>query len=269
MPAWDPTQYEIFGAQRSRPFHDLLGRIPAGDPGLILDLGCGNGPMTLTLAQRWPSARVIGVDSSDGMLRRAGELDSDGRVEWVQADVGTWDVATFGPPDLIVTNATLQWVPGHLALIARWLGALAPGGAYAMQVPGNFDAPSHRLIRQVAAEQPRGEELTARLRHARPVAEPQEYAEALAAACAHVDVWETTYLQVLDPQGQSANPVLDWVKGTALRPLLDVLEGEERDVFLAQLSVRLERAYPRRPYGVPFPFRRIFAVGAKAPHTAD
>ncbi len=264
MARWDPTQYEVYAAHRSRPFDDLLARIPHRDPRLIVDLGCGNGPMTLAMADRWPAARVVGVDNSEGMLGRARELDAAGRVRWVRADIAEWDVASLGEPDLVVTNAALQWVPGHQELIPRWLAALAPGGAFAMQVPGNFDAPSHRIIREVAAARERGGELTGRLRHDHPVGEPQDYADLLAPFCERVDVWETTYLQVLDPAGQSAHPVLDWVKGTALRPLLDVLAGDELDAFLTDLAARLREAYPRRPYGTPFPFRRVFAIGAKA-----
>ncbi len=264
MAGWDPTQYELYAAQRSRPFDDLLARVAQRDPRLIVDLGCGNGPMTLAMAQRWPAARVVGIDSSEGMLDRARELDTVGRVQWVRADIAEWDVASLGAPDLIVTNAALQWVPGHLELIPRWLAALAPGGAFAMQVPGNFDAPSHRIIREVAAARQRGDELTGRLRHERPVGEPQDYAAVLAASCERVDAWETTYLQLLDPAGRSDHPVLDWVKGTALRPLLEVLQGEELDAFLGDLAARLAEAYPRQPYGTPFPFRRIFAVGVKA-----
>ncbi|KNX38015.1 methyltransferase domain-containing protein [Luteipulveratus halotolerans] len=263
MAVWAPSQYERFADQRNRPFFDLLGRVDAEKSSLVVDLGCGNGPLTLAAAQRWPGARVVGVDSSGDMLDRARDLDTDGRVEWVQADVARWDLTGAGAPDVIVSNATLQWVPGHLDLIPGWLDALRPGGWFAMQVPGNFRAPSHVAIREVAAAQPRGAELTAALR-ADPVAEPPAYAEVLASRCAHLDVWETTYLQVLDPAGEQDAPVLEWVKGTALRPLLDLLEGAEREAFLADLRDRLAHEYPRAAYGTPFPFRRIFAVGQVA-----
>ncbi len=260
MATWDPDQYERYAYLRTRPFADLLARIRHAEPRLILDLGCGNGIATLEVATRWPDAEVVGIDNSADMLARAGERDTGGRVRWVEADVAGLDVADFGSPDAILTNATLQWVPGHLDLISGWTRALAPGGVFAMQVPGNFDAPSHRLIREVAGRQPRGAELTAQLR-ADPVAEPRVYADALAAAGAVPDVWETTYLQVLDPSGEQEHPVLEWVRGTALRPLLDVLDGAERETFEAELATELGAAYPRSAYGVPFPFRRIFAVG--------
>ena len=146
---WDPAQYAVFEDHRSRPFADLMARVRVQDPRLVVDLGCGSGALTLGLAQRWPAARVVGVDSSPHMLEQARAGDPEGRVEWVEADVADWQ-----PPsgiDLLVTNATLQWVPGHLELIPRWVGALAPGGWFAMQVPGNFEAPSHRLLRETAA----------------------------------------------------------------------------------------------------------------------
>ncbi|WP_342803857.1 methyltransferase domain-containing protein [Luteipulveratus flavus] len=263
MAVWDPAQYERFADHRTRPFFDLLDRVGAENPSLVVDLGCGNGPLTLAMAQRWPAARVVGVDSSVDMLERARALDRDARVEWVHADVAAWDLAAVGSPDVVISNATLQWVPTHRELVPRWLEALVPGGWFAMQVPGNFAAPSHVAIREVAAAQPRGAELTAALREA-PVGEPASYADLLAPSCPRLDVWETTYLQVLDPAGEQDAPVLEWVKGTALRPLLDLLKGAEREAFLDDLRARLAREYPRSAYGTPFPFRRIFAVGQVA-----
>ena len=256
---WDPAQYALFEDHRSRPFADLMARVRVEDPRLVVDLGCGPGGLTLGLAERWPQARVIGVDSSPHMLEQARAADAGGRVEWVQADAATWDPPTG--MDLLVTNATLQWVPGHLDLIPRWVDALAPGGWFAMQVPGNFDAPSHRLLRETAAAAPRSAELLATLRHGDPVAEPAAYTALLAQLGCAVDVWETTYQQVLDPAGEQDCPVLEWTKGTALRPVLDVLTGEEeRAEFLEAYAARLREAYPRQEFGTLFPFRRIFAV---------
>ncbi len=257
---WDPQQYAKFAGHRDRPFFDLLSRVGAGAPGVVVDLGCGNGPLTLSLARRWPDATVIGVDSSAEMIARARELDTDGRVEWVHADLGSWQADTA--VDVMVTNAALQWVPGHLDLLPRLLGQVAAGGWFAMQVPGNFDAPSHALLREVAARMPRADELVPRLRGATTVGEPPAYAEVLADAGFGADVWETTYLQMLDPQGQQSDPVLEWTKGTAMRPVLEILTGEaERAEFLEAYAAELRRAYPRGRHGTAFPFRRIFAVG--------
>ena len=152
QPSWDPAAYARFGDQRSRPFADLLAQVRADDPTLVVDLGCGHGPATLTLAQLWPEARIVGVDAAESMLEAARTLDTEERVEWVQADLGEWDPASLGQvPDVIITNSTLQWVPSHLNLLPTWVDALAPGGWLALQVPNNFDAPSHALMRATAA----------------------------------------------------------------------------------------------------------------------
>ena len=244
--SWDPTAYGRFSAERSRPFADLLAQVRTEDPAVVVDLGCGHGPATLMLGELWPQARVIGVDASEAMLESARALDDAGRVEWVQADLREWDPASLGvAPDVIITNSTLQWIPGHLDLLDTWVEALAPGGWLALQVPGNFDAPSHRLMRETAEQHERAGELGAALE------------------CT-VDAWETTYLHVLDPDGAEDNPVLSWVTATGLRPVLDILtEDDERAAFLEPYTALLAEAYPRTPHGVLYPFRRVFAVGRK------
>jgi trans-aconitate 2-methyltransferase len=261
---WDPTQYARFGEERGRPFRDLLARVGVSSPGVVVDLGCGNGPLTLTLADRWPHARVIGVDHSPEMLTAARDLDAGGRADWVEADLATWDPARLdAPADVVVTNATLQWVPTHLGLIDRVVGALAPQGWFAMQVPDNLDAPSHALMREVAAAHPRADALAAAVRRLQ-VEPPQAYLERLAALGCDVDVWSTTYFHVLDPEGQVEDPVLEWVRGTGLRPVLAVLtDVEERDEFVSAYRLRLREAYPRTAAGVVLPFRRTFAVAHK------
>jgi len=263
--AWDPRQYAVFAGHRGRPFADLLARVDADDPALVVDLGCGPGELTLGLAHRWPGARIIGVDSSPEMLERARALDADGRVEWVEASAEDWDPAgSGGSVDVLVTNATLQWVPSHLRLIPSWLESLAPGGTFAMQVPANFDAPSHRLMREVAARHPRADDLRPGLDRAQAVARPETYAALLLDRVADVDVWQTTYQHVLTAEHDSPHPVLEWVRGTGLRPVLGVLDGDERDAFVTDYERELETAYPRRAFGVLFPFTRTFAV-ARAP----
>jgi trans-aconitate 2-methyltransferase len=262
---WDPDQYAKFSDHRSRPFGDLLARVGVSEPRLVVDLGCGNGPLTLSLAERWPGARVVGVDSSPQMLDAARSLDRDGRVEWVEADLSRWDLASLGAaPDVVVSNATLQWVPGHRELLRAWATALAPGGWLALQVPGNLDAPSHRLMREVAAEHPAADRLRPALERL-GVDEPADYLRLFAAAGLEVDAWETTYLHVLDPGGTQDNPALEWVRGTGLRPVLESLtDPVERDAFLAGYDARLRAAYPRTEVGVVFPFRRVFCVGHAA-----
>ncbi len=271
---WDPRQYALFGSHRGRPFADLLARVDtieaagtsdAAYPAVVVDLGCGDGPLTLGLATRWPAARVIGIDSSPEMLEAARGHDEEHRVEWVRARAEDWDPGSLGAPiDVLVTNATLQWVPGHLELMPTWLDALAPGGWFAMQVPTNFDAPSHALMRVVAARHTRSADLLPRLLRAADVADPGTYLRTLATAGLVPDVWGTTYQHVLDPVGAQRSPVLEWVTGTGLRPVLDVLtDRAERQAFLDDYVAELDRAYPREAYGVVLGFSRLFAVGHK------
>ncbi|MFJ6771155.1 methyltransferase domain-containing protein [Kitasatospora sp. NPDC091257] len=258
-PVWDPAQYLRFADERTRPLRDLLARVPAlPHPGaeVILDIGCGPGNSTAVLRERWPRARLTGVDNSAPMLataRSEGEPDA----EYLLADARDYDPAPAGP-DLIVSNATLQWVDGHLALLPRWADALEPGGVLAFQVPGNFDAPSHTLLadlrRSARWRDALGEEAVRAGVHP-----PERYLDALAAAGCLPDVWETTYLTLLP----GPDPVLEWVKGTALRPVLTRLaDPADRAAFLAEYGRLLREAYPAGPHGTVFPFRRIFAVGA-------
>ncbi|MDQ2797887.1 MAG: methyltransferase domain-containing protein [Actinomycetota bacterium] len=265
---WDPRQYGLFGSHRGRPFADLLARVGAADPAvpaLVVDLGCGDGPLTLGLTTRWPGARVVGIDSSPEMLAAARGHDGKNRVEWLQDRAQDWDPGSIGAPiDVLVTNATLQWVPGHLDLMSTWLDAVAPGGWFAMQVPTNFDAPSHALMRVVAARHTRSVDLLPRLMRAADVADPGTYLRTLATAGLEPDVWETTYQHVLDPAAAQRSPVLEWVRGTGLRPVLDVLtDPDERQAFLDDYVAELDRAYPREAYGVVLGFSRLFAVGHK------
>ncbi|HEY6748427.1 MAG TPA: methyltransferase domain-containing protein, partial [Mycobacteriales bacterium] len=148
---WDPEVYGRFADQRSRPFHELVARVGAVTPGRVVDLGCGDGSLTETLAARWPSASVVGVDSSESMLASAA-VRASGRLSFVLGEIQDW--RPDGPVDVLVSNAALQWVPQHVSLLPKLVGALAPGGWLAIQVPGNFEAPSHALLRSLC-ESPR------------------------------------------------------------------------------------------------------------------
>ncbi|MFI1538816.1 trans-aconitate 2-methyltransferase [Streptomyces anandii] len=265
-PTWDPAQYLRHAGHRARPFTDLLARVPEppADRPRIADLGCGPGNVTALLAGRWPTARITGYDNSTEMLDKAvvehaGPTPGGGRLEFVHADARTWTPAE--PHDLIVSNATLQWVPGHAGRFADWVAALRPGGTFAFQVPGNFAAPSHRLMRDLAGSARFRDRLDGVLRHEDAVHEPAAYLERLTALGCTADVWETTYVHLLHGE----DPVLDWVKGTGLRPVLTALADEPavRDAFLAEYRSALRAAYPAGPQGTPFPFRRIFAVATK------
>jgi trans-aconitate 2-methyltransferase len=247
--SWDPALYLDFDDHRSRPFRDLLARVGATSPRRVVDLGCGPGHLTEALAARWPGAEVIALDSSPDMVAAARERGIAAEL----ADVVDWTPAP--DTDVVITNAVLQWVPSHPQLLPRWLEALPAGAWFAMQVPGNLGAPSHTLIRELLAE-PRWRG-SVELRSELAVPEPAEYAELFAAHAADVDVWETTYLQRLTGE----DPVLQWVSGTALRPVRDALSADDYAAFRAELAPRLRAAYPMRGDGSTwFPFRRIFAV---------
>ncbi len=255
---WDPAQYLQYADERSRPFFDLLARVPAASPARVLDLGCGPGNLTKTLIRRWPNADVTGVDSSAEMIAVA---ESDGgfaRLKYVCADLRSW--LPDDAPDVVVANAVLQWVPDHLDLLERIAGWLAPGGTLAFQVPANFDSPSHTVIRELR-EAPRWRDRigTGANREA-AVEAPETYLAALAGAGLDPDVWQTTYLHRLTGD----DPVLAWVKGTALRPVLTALADDEAATseFLAECADGLRSAYPAGTDGTTvFPFRRTFAVG--------
>ena len=259
---WDPTTYLRYGDERSRPFHDLVARIPAERPRAVVDLGCGPGTLTATLAERWPDSRITGLDSSAEMILRAGGLA--GPVSFAVADVRDWHPAA--DVDVVVSNAVLQWVPGHQELLVRWARELPAGAWLAVQVPGNFDAPSHRAMREVARRDRWREVLTPLLREA-PVDDPVDYAALLVGAGCAVDAWETTYVHQLPAAADADHPVLAWMEGTALRPVRAALDAAGWADFRAELGVRLAEAYPVRQGRVYFPFRRIFVVartGARA-----
>ncbi|TLM86535.1 trans-aconitate 2-methyltransferase [Pseudarthrobacter sp. NamE2] len=255
---WDPAKYVQFGDHRHRPFFDLTGRILAEQPALVVDLGCGPGNLTATLAERWPGAEVVGIDSSPDMLAKAAPLSERyPSLNFEKADISGWT-----PPagtDVVVSNAALQWVPGHRDMIRSWLEVLRPGAWFAMQVPGNFNAPSHALMRELAASARWAPQLGEVLRGGESVGEPADYLQILLDGGCTADAWETTYQQLLP----GPDPVLEWVRGTALRPVLAALPAVDGEEFEAEYAAALRAAYPPGSHGTVFPFRRIFAVGCK------
>ncbi|MGN9892232.1 trans-aconitate 2-methyltransferase [Micromonospora sp. L31] len=259
---WDPTTYLRYGDERSRPFHDLVARVPADRPRAVVDLGCGPGTLTATLAARWPAAEIRGLDSSPEMIERAAALATP--VEFTVGDVRDWRPTP--DVDVVVCNAVLQWVPEHRELLARWARELPAGAWLAFQVPGNFDAPSHRALREVARRDRWAATLAPLLRET-PVDDAVGYAASLAAAGCAVDAWETVYVHLLPADPAADHPVLAWMEGTALRPVRAALDAAGWADFRAELGVRLAEAYPVRQGQVYFPFRRIFTVartGARA-----
>jgi trans-aconitate 2-methyltransferase len=248
---WNPDRYLTYAGERGRPFVELVGRVGAEEPRTVVDLGCGPGNLTGLLKQRWPEADVTGLDSSPEMIDKARTVD-DG-VSYDVADLRHW-ATTAGSVDLLVSNATLQWVPGHLDLLPALVAKVRPGGWLAFQVPGNFDEPSHTVRRDLEAEAPYAEQ-TAGV--ARPAShDAATYLRALQPYVASVDAWETTYLHVL----QGEDPVFTWVSATSAGPVLEALDDELRPLFEAELKSRLRAAYPDDGHGVVLPFRRIFVV---------
>jgi trans-aconitate 2-methyltransferase len=255
---WDPARYAAFSDERSRPFHDLVAQVGLEAPRRVVDLGCGPGTLTATLAARWPSASVVGIDSSAEMLASAPGGPG------LSFELGSIEDWTPGPTDdVVVTNAALQWVPSHVSLLPRWLDAMPSGSWFALQVPGNFGSPSHALMRSVAADGPWASALDGVLRAA-PVLDPAGYLGIMLDAGFEARAWETTYAQLLPGE----DPVLAWVRGTGLRPALQALDaadpsGELTAAFEARYAAALREAYPASTHGTVYPFRRAFAVGRK------
>lgn len=254
-PVWDPGKYLEFAGPRLRPALDLLGRVPPVAPGVVYDLGCGAGNVTRLLAERWPGAALTGVDGSAAMLAAARAAAP--QVTWVEADLGTW--RSPRPADVLFSNAALHWLDDHPRLFPRLIADLALGGVLAVQMPRNHGAPSHTEMVAAAEAGPWRERLRPALR-ARPVAEPAVYHDILRPHVSLLDIWETEYLHALEGD----NPVVEWTRGSALKPLLDALHEPERSEFLAEYAGRIRRAYPRRPDGrTLLPFRRLFIVAVR------
>ena len=248
---WDPLHYLSFADERGRAFVELLTRVGAEAPTTVVDLGSGPGTFTALLAQRWPHAHVIGVDSSPTMVEFATKESPN--VDYVQADIHRWEPSE--PIDVLISNATLHWVPEHLTkLIPRLARSVVPGGWFAFQVPGNFDEPSH-TIRQDLEALP---EYAQHLRYASKGAahDARAYLHALTDLGCKVDAWETTYLHVL----HGSDPVFEWVASTSARPTLDALPADARARFEEEFKQRLKDAYPVINGTVVLPFRRVFVV---------
>jgi trans-aconitate 2-methyltransferase len=254
MTTWDPDRYLQFADDRSRPFVDLVARVQ-GEPTRIVDLGCGPGHLTAVLHARWPAATIHGVDSSPDMIDTADADNRDDRTTYELADVTAWTTAE--PVDLIVSNALFQWVPDQLAVIRRLTDLVAPGGTFALQVPCNYDAPSHRLLHEISSRPPYGEHTEGL--HADRGTHAAAYLDLFTGLGWTTDAWETTYLHVL----QGADPVFDWISGTGARPILQALPVGLREEFVADYQAALRGAYPAQPWGTVLPFSRTFAVARR------
>jgi trans-aconitate 2-methyltransferase len=269
---WDAKKYLQFAEQRLRPFLDLVDRAEAtgfgqSPPRRVADLGCGPGNATALLADRWPNAHVLGVDSSPAMIEDAAPRAVPGRLEFELGDLRTWqpkDAAdgSGGAPDLVLANAVLQWIPGHLEVVSRLAGQLPAGGTFGMQVPGNFGAPSHTLLAEVK-KSARWRDLVPQDTERPASFEPEVYLDTLERAGLEPDVWETTYTYLVE--GETG--VADFVRGSALRPVTARLSPEDTAAFTADYQALVREAYPPREVDgrvtQVLPFRRIFAIGQR------
>ena len=253
--SWSARQYSLFEQQRTRPVRDLVAAIPRESAQTAVDLGCGPGNSTEVLAERFPQARVTGLDSSTDMLGEARQRLA--AVEFIQADIGDWKPAqTY---DVILANASLQWVPDHAQLYPRLVSLLNPGGVLAVQTPDNLDEPAHRLAREIAAS-PQWADRIGDVRH--PDRHPAPYYfDLLRPHCAEVDVWRTTYHH---PLAGGHPAVVEWFKGSALRPYLQRLDQAAQQDFLDTYLHAISQAYPLLADGtVLLPFPRLFIVATR------
>jgi trans-aconitate 2-methyltransferase len=253
---WDADQYAKFAAERERPFADLLAQVERGQDKtrLIIDLGCGPGRLTRQLAERWPAARVVGVDNSAEMLAKAEPFAIPGRVQFVRADLADW--SPDQPVDLILSNAALHWIGDHEALLRRLAGYLAQGGTLAVQMPNRFEGPVQAAIDKTAADPRWAAQLKGVGLHRGSVQPVEWYVRLLQDLGFIVNAWETTYVHVLSGE----NPVLEWFQGTGLRPLLARLDAAAAEQFRADLAARLRALYPPRNGMTLFPMPRLFFV---------
>jgi trans-aconitate 2-methyltransferase len=260
---WSPDQYLLFRKARNRAIHDLITFLgPDYTPNSIVDLGCGPGNSTSLLATRFPTATITGVDSSPAMLTTARKTLPN--TTFTQANL-----LTYNPPpetDLLFSNAVFHWLrrPDRIPTITRLLLTQPPGsGVFALQMPDNYDEPSHRAMRDAAAApgpwKPYFDNLTPDERpDLDPIESPLEYYDALKPHCREVEIWTTRYEHVLEGHGE----IVEWVSGTGLMPFLKVLpEGEVKEGFLEEYRRRLEGMYPRAADGrVLLTYPRKFVV---------
>jgi trans-aconitate 2-methyltransferase len=255
--SWSATQYSKFEAERNRPIRDLLAQLPGDDVASAADIGCGPGNSTELLKQRFPEATVIGMDSSPDMIEAARKRMPGTGFEI--ADIATWQ--NPGPFDVILSNAALQWVPDHRALLPALIAKLKRGGCLAVQMPDNLDEPAHILMRETAVDGPWAAAL-ANASKARGTRQSADwYYRLLREAASGVDIWRTTYHH---PLVGGPPAIVEWFKGTALRPFLDPLDAAQRAGFLERYTAAIAQAYPALPDGsVLLPFPRLFFVATR------
>lgn len=255
--SWSAQQYLAFEDERTRPVRDLLAALPPIDAHSVIDLGCGPGNSTEVLAARYPQANISGIDSSSDMIEAARRRLP--HLSFAVGDLQTWKDA--GPFDVILANAVLQWVAHHEVLLPALVAKLAQGGALAVQMPDNLDEPAHRLMREVAANGPWADKLAASSAARASLQSTAGYYELLRPLCSKVDQWRTTYYHFL--RG-GASAVVEWFKGSGLRPFLEPLNALESSVFLERYTAAVAKVYPTLADGsVLLPFPRVFLTAIR------
>ncbi|WP_019500066.1 methyltransferase domain-containing protein [Pseudanabaena sp. PCC 6802] len=253
MSTWNPDLYLQFATERTQPSIDLVGRIQVANPTRIVDLGCGPGNSTAILRQRWPNAEAIGLDRSAEMIAAASKTYPSAR--WLLADISTWTADT--PFDIAFSNATLHWLPDHAWLFPHLLAQVAPDGAFAVQIPARDLSPLRQVILEVASD-PQWDRRMDKARQAQTREKPSFYYDVLQPIASRIDIWETEYYHVMD----SPKAIVNWCRGSGLRPFLAALESEAEKLRFEQLILEgYTKAYPCQKDGrILFPFRRLFVI---------
>ncbi|MDB5780149.1 trans-aconitate 2-methyltransferase [Caballeronia mineralivorans] len=255
--SWSAKQYVVFESERTRPIRDLLAAVPDIDARSVVDIGCGPGNSTEVLMTRFPNAAISGFDSSPDMIEAARKRLP--QVHFETADIQAWNAP--GPFDVILANAVLQWLPDHASLLPALVAKLSPRGSLAIQMPDNLDEPAHSLMREIAASGPWASKLSGATKLRTPRASASWYYELLRSCSAKADVWRTTYHHAL---AGGASAVVEWFKGSGLRPFLEPLTEDERLAFLDRYKTAVGQAYPALPDGtVLLPFPRLFIVASR------
>ena len=254
--SWSAKQYVAFEDERTRPVRDLVGAIPVTAAGRVIDLGCGPGNSTEVLASRYGDAEVAGIDSSQDMISAARKRMPGATFEL--QEVQGW--RDEGPFDVILANAVFQWVPRHEVLFPSLMRKLKPGGALAVQMPDNLEEAAHRLMRDTAEQGPWSTKLAAATQARTTLASAGWYYELLKPLSTRVDLWRTTYFHVLS----GAAAIVEWFKGSGLRPFLEPLNITEREAYLKDYTAAIAQAYPALADGsVLLPFPRLFMIAVR------
>ena len=255
---WSASQYLKFEAERTRPARDLLAQVPLTSPRRVVDLGCGPGNSTELLVKHFPTANIMGLDSSPDMVEKA-------RARLPNLEFTLGDLASFEqkePADLLYSNALYQWVPyeERIQIFTRLIESQRSGGVFAFQVPDNSNEPSHQAMREVADQGPWSGTLHRVTTLRKAFQSPEELYDNLRPLCSEINIWHTHYHHILEDH----KAIVEWVKGTGLRPYIDPLSPLERKAFMDEYLKRVEQAYPRLVDGkVCLRYPRLFLVAVR------